>query len=80
MPCHSHGRYVVSSEAARQFVAMIDQYGFIGPVDLMLATMLDRIEGCYTTYPLMLHVPLGRDGKFSDDTDVQDEVRVTGAP
>ena len=55
---------------------------FVGPVDLMLATLVDRLDGCYTAYPFLAHVPVGTDGIYSDDSDVQDHARtaIAGAP
>jgi hypothetical protein len=49
--------YVLSSEAARVLVGIVDRKGFRIPADAFLLKLADLIGGCYTTTPLLaIHV------------------------
>ena len=46
--------YIMSSEAARTLVKLVDERGFVVPTQYVLMKLLDLVPGCYTTYPFLV--------------------------
>ena len=45
--------YIMSSEAARTLVQLVDKRGFVVPAQYVLMKLLDLVSGCYTAYPCL---------------------------
>jgi hypothetical protein len=45
--------YIMSSEAARTLVKLVDERGFVAPVQYVLMKLLDLVSGCYTANPVL---------------------------
>ena len=74
--------YMLSSEAARVLVDIVDQYSFVTAADSMLIKLQDLVPGCYVTSEMLVNTTMPADLSLatSDDSDIQFEKRLTGAP
>ncbi len=45
--------YIMSSEAARRLVKLVEDKGFNVPTAYVLMKLLDLVDGCYTAYPYL---------------------------
>ena len=46
--------YIMSSEAARTLVKLVDERGFVVPAQFVLIKLLDLVSGCYTANSLLV--------------------------
>ena len=74
--------YIMSSAAARAMLDIIKPHGFCVAADITRTKLLDTIEGCYTTAPLLVSIPKPVSDKLiADDTDIQrSEDKLPGVP
>ncbi len=74
---------MLSSEAARVLVDIVDQYSFVNAADLMLIKLQDLVPGCYVTSEMLVNTTMPADPSLatSEDSDIQfEKQRLTGAP
>ena len=45
--------YIMSSEAARTLVTLVDERGFVVPASFVLMKLLDLVAGCYRAHPYL---------------------------
>ncbi len=75
--------YMLSSEAARVLVDIVDQYSFVTAADSMLIKLQDLVPGCYVTSEMLVNIPMPADLSLatSDDSNIKfEKQRLTGAP
>ena len=49
--------YALSGRGATALLDITDRYGFLQAADMMRIKLLDLIDGCYATDPLLVHLP-----------------------
>ena len=74
--------YILSSEAARILVSLVDKYGFVQPADHMVDKLMDLTGTSYTAHPLLVVLPKPTKAvDHADESDIQRNFyRIINAP
>jgi hypothetical protein len=75
--------YMISSEATRVLVDLVDRNGLNSTPDPIIVKLLDLIPGCYVVLPLLVHLPktTKKELLHADDSDLwYSHDTIPGAP